>query len=1395
MLKLIKRIILFFIATFVSMNAAVFFILNSQTVQHAIVEYINVNYFNKQNLELSLGSLSLSFLTGTLNLNEVFIKENKIGQSKNNENLVSMNQLSVSFNMGSSYVLRSLVIKKVLFRGLTLNLKYDENGSFVLPKFISSVKKEKSSDDPLDIPNLLKEIMPKIPFDIEVINIVLQLGESNQRNFQRVSIAHAELTKIIDKNKMQAFHVKALINDSAFKFPSINNLISLNYLNTNITLYPTGVFFINSLELKSNLADLKASINGTIESKIEKTKYKAKFDYIDINGKDVFGLLDMESTGRAKLVGNVESGKTLFEDPTFEGNIQWNGMLLEDFDIYSGSAHIHYNSRKIEYSDAVIRTPLNGIIRSKGEFQFYKNFSFENFVSVENFTFAELLKGLRVSSTPVDFYLSSESLKISGDILSKNKMKSFELYAEGVAKAQKIYVNTFPDQIGRKPIPDININLDLSASSLGLTLTKTEGITKNTTSFNTGKLIIDYGYLDFTPKSGVGVNFKLIGKNIDISAAEYFLKFPTSGTADFTGELKLDEKTKEIEFSSQSKIYGGEIFGLKFNDFNGKWGLNSKGVWVKNALIILGESEKENKSTLHLNNFTFNFIDMNSIIEANINGELNNIVYAAQHWLPKKFQDANGNIQHLKVSQSGLFFHLSSWDLNLKSQIDKLKILDSEIQDSNIELNCKSGLCKNSIISFIDIATNDNDEKKNDENLSFAIFELNDLSFENSGIRARIFKLPLGIFSRFFDKKLTGVLNSNVQFKGKWNKIEGFANVNAYNVNMDESELGDLNLQILPYDNNKIKIDLKAFSNQFDLSYVTQQDLEGVASLEINLYNLNSFLFIKSETRSKNNLFSQVNGTFKFSGLSPFSKDLKQDWYRHWKGSGILSSGVFQVGKAIFELTHNHKIDFNGDELQMDSFALGGKIGKIQFGKSNLNFAKKTLLSSFIVDINIGKLDIVSDVFGPSEGDLNGKFSISGSIHDPEFVGSLYVGAKTLFVKSLQPAFTNMNGDFIFRGKRLEIQNFFTEKGEGNITASGSIDFSPVFSENPSYPEISIKVSAKKADLRLQIPIFQIADLNIDSDLVLSGSEVPYHLMGEISLKKLRLFKDINCQAISSQIFALNNTQVITRSKPFLNLNVDIHALSSITIQSQCIRGRFSTSPTINVSGDTVDPILSGMISTDNASLILLKSRFEIKKADFTFIELQKYDPNVDIQMEARILSHTVLANMNGRLTKSRLDLSASPATLANGDRITQGDIISMITTGQEPLQSSSANLLTASTSFFSFVGYGSFSDNSILNNTVSSVTGGIVDNITIAPTSQNGQVSWRATASRSLSQRLNLGVSYETGDIGTRSSAYASFIFNETVSIFGSYDNSALTQQTTTTEWSSGLRFRFGSQ
>ena len=1399
MIKFLKRIIIFFTVSFVSLNVVIFFVLNSQTVQHAIVEYININYFNKQKLELGLGSLSLNFLNGSLNLNEVSIKEKDKKSELGKIFFLNLNQLTVSFDIISSYVKQSPVIRKVILRGGVLSVPYDSAGHLELPEFLNS-KNKIEDNKPVDIPSLLNENINKIPFEIEGINLVLNLGTEIQTNHQKVSISHLEIKKEKDQKGLPAIKANLVITDTSILFPWQTQKISISLLNIDALVSADGSVFVHNLELKSNLANLITDVRGIISSKIKESSYIANIKFLDVSAKDVFELLEMESSGRAIISGTVVSGKFITDDPIFNGRVKWHDFTLKQFDIYSGEADLYFKDRTINYSNAIITTLKNGLIHASGKFQLYDKFYFENNADIQRFSFSELLKGLGVAFTPVDFNISSKNMLVSGYIMSPRQDKVFELFAKGLGKASDLTVTSFQDQKGREPIPDLDFNLDLTASVLGLTITNTKAIATQNKVPDLGTIFIKKGYIDFTPKVGVAVDVKLLGNNVNLSSLSYFLKFPTSGIGDMNGELTVKAGSTDVIFNAEAHAKDGEIFGIKFNDFVGKIGLTPNYVWAKDSIIELSNKDKNKFSTIYLKELNVAYSDLKSKIVAYSDvGEMDVFSYSISHWLSPQFMNTSGKIQKIFVDMNGLLLHPSTWDLRANSRINNLRVLNGEVKETNIDLNCINGVCSKSLLSFTDITSKD--ETLSDTNVvSYALFELLRFSFDDSVFRAKISKFPLNLFSIDTDNKLSGYLNSNIQLSGKWKNLVGFVDVHGYDVNYNSINIGDFSLNAYPTDQKQMKFDLKSFSNQVSISYLTPQNFEGKSYLNIDLLDFDATSFISDEVRAQNNLFSQISAKIRMSGESPLTPNIQNDWYRLWSGTGVIESGSLQYGRMIFDLSNNNQLSFDGNELKMGALSFNGQLGTIEIGKSFINFSNTMVSTSISIDANLSKLDQINDFFGPSDGSVLGKFTLEGSWKEPKTNGNISIDANTLSLRNYQPAFTNLNGSLTFNGNNLELRGFNAEKGDGTISGAGSIDFASLFKDKPEPPEMSFKFSARNADLRLQIPIFQIADTNFDADISFLGNGRPYLISGDINLKKLRLFKDINCNEIANQVISQNagSNQQFTALNPFADLKLNIQAISSIVIQSQCVRGRFSTSPNIMVTGDTTNPILVGTISTDSANLFLLKSRFEIKRADFNFIELQKYDPNVDIQMESRVSSYTISANMNGKFSRARLDLSINPPNLPNGDRSTQADIISIISTGQIPAQSSSANLLSASTSVFSFFG-GGVADLGFLNNTLSTVTGGLVDNVNVVPTSQNGQLSWRATVSRSLSDRLNLGVSYQgsSGDVGASQAAYATFLLNDTISLFSSFSSSTptATQIQTTNEFTGGLRFRFGGQ
>jgi outer membrane usher protein FimD/PapC len=75
----------------------------------------------------------------------------------------------------------------------------------------------------------------------------------------------------------------------------------------------------------------------------------------------------------------------------------------------------------------------------------------------------------------------------------------------------------------------------------------------------------------------------------------------------------------------------------------------------------------------------------------------------------------------------------------------------------------------------------------------------------------------------------------------------------------------------------------------------------------------------------------------------------------------------------------------------------------------------------------------------------------------------------------------------------------------------------------------------------------------------------------------------------------------------------------------------------------------------------------------------------------------------------------------------------------------------------------------------------------------ESGQTRWRARVSRSLGERLSLGLDIEQGQFVNNQSINGTVYVNESVNVLGGFDRKS-EQNDQYYELSGGLRFQFGS-
>lgn len=1383
--EFLKRILLFLVTAFILVNTLAFFILNSPAVQQAILKYVNHSLLDPYKLTLSFNSIHVNFFAKAIQVNQFSIASR---DDSAHPFQLSADALSVSFEVTNSYLARKPIIRKVQLSGVNWSARYDANEHLILPEFLNQSGNSDSLSS-LNLKEFFKKWVPLLPKEIEAFNVRIVLGEENKKNYQQLGISSLLLAKTRE-NKKDALWFNTALGHSKLRFPFLDADVDVSSLALETMLFANGKLLAPTIDLKSNILNLNSTLEASFVPQFEKSTYVADVKELTLKGTDFFKLVGFHSSGDVSLSGQVHSEKSILGFPAFAGKAAWHDFTLEGFDIYSGTSEVSLQEKVFSHRNTVLKTHKNTTVYGTGRFQLYDTFYFENQVRITPLSLVELLNGLGVGSVPVDLNLQSNHMLISGHIMPPDKKRLFDLWVRGEGEATPLRVLAF-SQEGRKPLPSMNFNLNLKADRLGVSFAQTKITLKN--EDEKSRLEALRGGLILSSQKGVGVNLEMRGDDIDLGVADYFLKMPSHGRMSFTGALTMTPGKQDLNFAARATAGSGSLLGLKFASFHGDWGVDLAGVWAQNARVQLSD-----KTSLNASEFRVAFRDFKANLKLNVQGEVSDVVDALSNWTPSVLDNTSGHFNSFRLELQGPLQTPEIWDLRLSANLQNFGFLSGRAERAQLSLNCIRGRCENSSLNLDTISS----ESVEEEGLSIkrpvhsAIFlGFQSLSFSEANFKGRVTAFPLSVLEPLFSVPLSGSLSASMQMAGKWSQLDGVSQARINDFSVRSTPLGNWFFELQKNAENRLQLSALAFNHQLKVQAVLPNEKQKEARIQLNLKRFDPTFLLAEGSRANLNIFSQFNASFSAQGPLVFSQAQKNNWMR-WVGHGRVDQGVLQIGNIESTMSSQEEIRLQKGLLHVPKISLSGSLFNFNV-QSDFNFIKNEFDFKLGGGVDFSNLDkAFPTVFESSDGGINGKVRILGSLAAPNVDGEFEVHSKELRLKKFSPDLIGLSGKLVLNRQKLEIQNLTAKKGEGHLNLSGSANFAPYFQneEEHAYPELSFRLVTNNMDLRVPVPIFQLFDTRLTSDLVLAGKHPPYLLSGGVNIKNLRVYRDITCAQISSELLSRPHFDRTFESDPLLNLDVTFRAQSSLHIQTQCLRGQFSTAPVLALGGDLNNPIINGGMSADNAVLTVLKTRFDVKKASFQFIDVQRYDPNVDIQMLGKVGVYSIYWNINGRLTQAALDLSANPATLSNGDRISQPDIISMISTGRVPQQSSSENLISASTGVASFLGWDNVLE-SRLNDTVSTVTGGAVDSVSIVPSTQNGQLGWRATANKSISQRLNLGVSYEGGGAESSRDAFANYMFNETVSAIGSFSSTSFNQQQTTTEVFGGLRFQFGSQ
>lgn len=380
------------------------------------------------------------------------------------------------------------------------------------------------------------------------------------------------------------------------------------------------------------------------------------------------------------------------------------------------------------------------------------------------------------------------------------------------------------------------------------------------------------------------------------------------------------------------------------------------------------------------------------------------------------------------------------------------------------------------------------------------------------------------------------------------------------------------------------------------------------------------------------------------------------------------------------------------------------------------------------------------------------------------------------------PPLSGINGRVVVQDSKIEIPLLSGSKGNGQVELMGTIELGSD-DDDDSAASVALRTNIKSAQFRVPQELFETVEATIDGQMEIVGRGRPFLLNGDLKLVKGRAFRDATCQELVNSGSISSSDRSVSESRdPLVKLNLNFEADNSMTLQTTCLRGRVSAG--LRLTGDETSPVIAGQIRLENGQLSLLKTRFDVTRADALFDNLVRTEPRLEAQMVAKIDKYSVYVGADGPLSRPRLNIWSDPSSGSDGTPLTRATLIRMISTNRGPGDTTQ----TAVTQAIANGVVGLFDDP--LSQAVSKITRGFVDRFELQPILEAGQSTWKARVSRELGEKFNLGLDWEPNS----QSLTGEIFINESVNVLGGFDRRS-SQIGSYSELKGGFRFQFGGK
>ncbi len=283
---------------------------------------------------------------------------------------------------------------------------------------------------------------------------------------------------------------------------------------------------------------------------------------------------------------------------------------------------------------------------------------------------------------------------------------------------------------------------------------------------------------------------------------------------------------------------------------------------------------------------------------------------------------------------------------------------------------------------------------------------------------------------------------------------------------------------------------------------------------------------------------------------------------------------------------------------------------------------------------------------------INKTARLNGAAELQNATAATFVGAERL-------SFDRIKGRILFNSNQAQIESLSGFLGGGKITASGGASL-----EGLELQGFRLNVDGTNFTAPLPPDFITTGDAEIEISGRRINGEMNSLIAGRINARRTIYNKDIDLADIISRrregsLSAGSSDS--SSSSSFLGvpkLDISIEGRDALVVRNNL--ADLTASASLRVIGDVEFPQISGRVTANSGTIFFRKDRYEVQRGVLEFPPNTSIEPFINLQATTEIKGYQIIVSLVGELTNTE----SLNATVRSSPALPQGDVISLITTG-----------------------------------------------------------------------------------------------------------------------------------